>query len=76
MEAMAGENVPMKISMGGRIPPLTLTIKYLDNKKSDLTLYVSQDDKDPSSKSNNGVFTDVSPSLCLMIVAFRLLEFS
>lgn len=69
LEAMGGEFVPLKISLSDRTPPLTLTIKYLDGQKPDLTLFVSQDNKDPNSKSNSGVFTDVSPSFHLMILA-------
>lgn len=60
-EVCDGENLHLKISLSNRVPPLTIFIKYLDDKSPDLTLYMSQEQREPNMQSHSGAFHDVSP---------------
>jgi hypothetical protein len=42
-----GENLLMKISLKNKLPPLTLSIKYLNNN-NDLALFLSETIKEPN----------------------------
>lgn len=62
MEVCEGENLNLKVNLVNKVPPLTIYIKYLDEKTPGLTLYVSQEIREPTALSHSGVYHDVSPS--------------
>ena len=48
-EIYENETMNFKLRIRDRPPPLIISIKYLDNHKRDLSVYLSQDIREPSS---------------------------
>ena len=59
-ETSENDSVLMKVRLKDRAPPLTLIIKYQDDRIRDLTLFTSPDLREPNSLKNNGAHSSVS----------------
>jgi hypothetical protein len=59
-ETSENESVLIKVTLKDRPPPLTLLIRYHDEKNRDLTLFMSPEIREPSSFNNHGSHSNVS----------------
>ncbi len=59
-ETAENESVLMKVRLKDRAPPLTLIIRYQDERNRDLTLFTSPDLREPNSLKNHGIHPNVS----------------
>ncbi len=59
-ETAENESILMKVWLKDRQPPLTLLIRYQDEKNRDLTLFTSPNIREPSSFKNHGSHSGVS----------------